>query len=40
MIYTKTNVLPEKGSMETLLKARIQEQREFAEIVKATKIKQ
>ena len=38
--YTKTNVLPEKGSMETLLKARIQEQREFAEIVKATKIKQ
>ena len=38
--YAKTNVSPEKGSIEPLLKARIQEQREFAEIVKASKIKQ
>jgi tripartite-type tricarboxylate transporter receptor subunit TctC len=38
--YTKTNMLPEKGSIDVLLKARIQEQREFAEIVKVTKVKQ
>jgi tripartite-type tricarboxylate transporter receptor subunit TctC len=38
--YTKTNVLPEKGSMEALLKARIKEQTDFAEIVKASKVKQ
>jgi len=33
--YTKTNLLFEKGSMESIIKSRIQEQREFAEIVKA-----
>jgi tripartite-type tricarboxylate transporter receptor subunit TctC len=38
-LYTKTNVLPDKGSPESLLKIRIKEQTEFAEIVKASKLK-
>jgi tripartite-type tricarboxylate transporter receptor subunit TctC len=37
--YTKTNILSEKGSIESLLKLRIKEQREFAEIVKASKLR-
>jgi tripartite-type tricarboxylate transporter receptor subunit TctC len=39
-LYTKTHILPESGSAEAVLKLRIQQQREFAEIVKATKTKQ
>ena len=39
-LYTKTHILPESGSAESILKLRIQQQREFAEIVKLTKTKQ
>lgn len=39
-LYTKTHILPEQGSAESILKLRIQQQREFAEIVKLTKTKQ
>ena len=39
-LYTKTYILPESGSAETVLKLRIQQQREFAEIIRATKTKQ
>ena len=39
-IYTKTHIIPEAGSAESILKSRIQQQREFAEIVRLTKIKQ
>jgi tripartite-type tricarboxylate transporter receptor subunit TctC len=39
-LYTKTHILPEQGSAESILKLRIQQQREFAEIVRATRIKQ
>ena len=38
-LYTKTHILPESGSSESILKTRIQQQREFAEIVKLTRIK-
>jgi tripartite-type tricarboxylate transporter receptor subunit TctC len=38
-LYTKTYILPESGSAEKILNLRIQQQREFAEIVKTTKIK-
>jgi tripartite-type tricarboxylate transporter receptor subunit TctC len=37
--YTKTNILSEKGSAESLLKLSIKEQREFAEIVKVSKLR-
>jgi len=37
--YTKTNILSEKGSAESLLKLTMKEQREFAEIVKASKLR-
>jgi len=37
--YAKTNILSEKGSIESLLKLRIKEQREFAENVKASKLR-
>ena len=36
-LYTKTHILPESGSAESILKLRIQQQREFAEIVKLSK---
>jgi tripartite-type tricarboxylate transporter receptor subunit TctC len=39
-LYTKTHILPESGSAESILKLRIHQQREFAEIVKASKVKQ
>jgi len=39
-LYTKTHILPEQGSAETILKLRIQQQREFADIVRATRTKQ
>jgi len=39
-LYTKTHILPEQGSAESILKLRIQQQREFAEIVRATRTKQ
>jgi len=39
-LYTKTYILPESGSAEAILKLRIQQQREFAEIIRLTKIKQ
>jgi tripartite-type tricarboxylate transporter receptor subunit TctC len=39
-LYTKTHILPESGSAESVLKKRIEQQREFAEIVRATKTKQ
>jgi tripartite-type tricarboxylate transporter receptor subunit TctC len=39
-LYTKTHILPESGSPETIVKKRIEQQREFAEIVRATKTKQ
>ena len=39
-LYTKTYILPESGSAESVLKLRIQQQREFAEIIKSTKTKQ
>ena len=38
-LYTKTHILSESGSAETILKLRIQQQREFAEIVRATQTK-
>jgi tripartite-type tricarboxylate transporter receptor subunit TctC len=38
-LYTKTYILPEQGSAESILKLRIQQQREFAENIKATKTK-
>jgi tripartite-type tricarboxylate transporter receptor subunit TctC len=39
-LYTKTHILPDSGSAESILKLRIQQQREFAEIIRATKVKQ
>ena len=36
-LYTKTHILPESGSSESILKSRIQQQREFAEYVKTLK---
>lgn len=39
-LYTKTHILPEQGSAESILKIRIQQQREFADIVRATRTKQ
>lgn len=39
-LYTKTHILPESSSAESVLKLRIQQQREFAEIIRATKTKQ
>lgn len=39
-LYIKTHILPETGSSESILKLRIQQQREFAEIIRATKLKQ
>jgi tripartite-type tricarboxylate transporter receptor subunit TctC len=39
-LYTKTHILPETGLAEKILNLRIQQQREFAEIVRATRTKQ
>jgi tripartite-type tricarboxylate transporter receptor subunit TctC len=39
-LYTKTHILPENGSAESILKLRIQQQHEFAEIIRLTKAKQ
>jgi tripartite-type tricarboxylate transporter receptor subunit TctC len=39
-LYTKTHILPDQGSAESILKLRIQQQREFAEIIRLTKTKQ
>ena len=36
-LYTKTHILPERGSAEVVLAARIQQQREFAEIIREQK---
>ena len=38
-LYTKTHILPEQGSAETILQTRIQQQREFAEIIRDQKQK-
>ena len=38
-IYTKTHILPETVSAEKILQLRIQQQREFAEIVRSTRVK-
>jgi tripartite-type tricarboxylate transporter receptor subunit TctC len=37
-LYTKTHILPESGSAEATLNRRIKQQREFAEIIRSTKI--
>jgi tripartite-type tricarboxylate transporter receptor subunit TctC len=39
-LYTKTYILPESGSAEKILTLRIQQQREFAEIVRVSRTKQ
>ena len=36
-LYTKTHILPETGSAESILKIRIQQQKEFAEIIREQK---
>lgn len=36
-LYTKTHILPERGSAENILSVRIQQQREFAEIIRSQK---
>lgn len=38
-LYTKTHILSESGSAEKILNLRIQQQREFAEIIRATQTK-
>ena len=37
--YTKTNLLREKGSMESIIKSRMQEQQEFTDMIKASKLR-
>ena len=39
-LYTKTHIIPETGSAESILKIRIQQQQEFARIIGISKIKQ
>jgi tripartite-type tricarboxylate transporter receptor subunit TctC len=36
-LYTRTHILPESGSAENVLKVRIQQQKEFAEIIRWTR---
>ena len=36
-LYTRTHILPEKGSAESILNSRMQQQREFAEIIREQK---
>lgn len=38
-LYTKTHILPERGSPELILSQRIQQQREFAEIIREQRVK-